>query len=137
MDAARFAKTNQGILLMKKTAFVIALCLASTSLVHAAEITAEKEDTSVGKGFGGLTGLMVGAAAGGPIGALVGAAAGYFAGSGVQKATGTAQTAYLVDTGARQVTVRSPHRRFQPGDKVALVGGRLESAEPATRVSAR
>ncbi|WP_338582072.1 hypothetical protein [Pseudomonas sp. MAG733B] len=102
------------------------LCLLLSSLCMADQVVREVPDTTAGKGFGALTGLMVGAV-GGPVGALVGAGAGFFAGSSVQEAAGLTETAYEVkDTQGEISTVRSPNARFEPGQQVTRKGARLE-----------
>lgn len=101
------------------------------------EIKAEIKDASAGKGFGGLSGVMVGAASGGPIGALVGAVAGMFAGGTAQHAAANAaekpaeedvrdsRRAYIVHTEDGDKRIRSPNKIFHVGDKVEIVRGRL------------
>ncbi|MFU2328910.1 hypothetical protein D3C81_351460 [compost metagenome] len=102
------------------------LCLLLSPLCMADQVVREVPDTTAGKGFGALTGLMVGAV-GGPVGALVGAGAGFFAGSSVQEAAGLTETAYEVkDTQGEISTVRSPNARFEPGQQVTRKGARLE-----------
>jgi hypothetical protein len=94
-------------------------------LCMADQVVREVSDTSAGKGYGALTGLMVGAV-GGPVGALVGAGAGFFAGGSVQQAAGLSQTAYEVkDTQGEISTVRSPNAHFEPGQQVTRQGPRL------------
>lgn len=100
--------------------------LLAMQSVQAAEVVAEKEENSVGTGFGGLTGLMVGAAAGGPIGAVVGAVVGGWSGAQVQSASGNTGTAYMVrDDEGEERWIRSPNRRFEPGQQVDLNQGRI------------
>lgn len=102
------------------------LGLAATSVLQAAEVVAEREENSVGAGFGGLSGLMLGAAAGGPIGALAGAAAGLWSGAQVQSASGNSGTAYVVrHEDGREQWVRSPNERFELGQQVEMNGIRL------------
>lgn len=101
------------------------------------EIKAEIKDASPGKGFGGLSGVMLGAASGGPVGAVVGAVAGMFAGGAAQhgvsnvagddKEVRSARRAYIVHTDDGDVRVRSPNQVFQVGDKVEIVRGRLRA----------
>jgi len=106
--------------------FSFTLCLLLSPLCMAEQVVREVPDTTAGKGFGALTGLMVGAV-GGPVGALVGAGAGFFAGSSVQEATGLTETAYEIKDAQGEVsTVRSPNARFEPGQQVTRKGARLE-----------
>ncbi|RIA31538.1 hypothetical protein DFO61_2260 [Ectopseudomonas oleovorans] len=106
---------------------VLSLGLVAINAVQAAEVVAEREENSVGAGFGGLSGLMLGAAAGGPIGALVGAVVGGWSGAQVQEASGNSGTVYVVrhDDG-REQWVRSPNTRFALGQNVELQQGRLQ-----------
>ena len=105
-------------------AFSVGLLVVQS--VQAAEVVAEQEENSVGTGFGGLTGLMVGAAAGGPVGAVVGAAVGGWSGAQVQRASGQTGTAYVVrDEEGEERWIRSPHQRFERGQRVDLRQGRL------------
>lgn len=101
------------------------LCLLLSPLCMADQVVREVPDTTAGKGYGALTGLMVGAV-GGPIGALVGAGAGFFAGSAVQASAGLSETAYEVKDAQGEIsTVRSPNARFEPGQQVTRKGPRL------------
>ena len=51
---------------MKSIALLaLSLGLAAANVLQAAEVVAEREENSVGAGFGGLSGLMLGAAAAG------------------------------------------------------------------------
>ncbi|TWH77136.1 outer membrane lipoprotein SlyB [Azomonas agilis] len=105
------------------------------------EVKAAINDAAVGKGFGGLSGVMAGAASGGPIGAVVGAVAGMFAGGTAEHAvadpahtvndTGrNARRAYIIlKEDGEEIRVRSPNRVFQVGDKVEIVKGRLYAIE--------
>ncbi len=100
--------------------------LLAVQSIQAAEVVAEKEENSVGTGFGGLTGLMVGAAAGGPVGAVVGAAVGGWSGAQAQHSSGQTGTAYRVrDEAGDERWVRSPQQRFERGQSVELRQGRL------------
>ena len=102
------------------------LCLLSPALTLADQVIREVPETTVGKGYGALTGMMVGAATGGPVGAIAGAGAGFWIGSSVQKESGLSGTAYEVenDQGVRN-TVRSPNARFTVGQQVTQKGSRL------------
>jgi hypothetical protein len=101
------------------------LCLLLSPLCMAEQVVREVPDTTAGKGYGALTGLMVGAV-GGPVGALVGAGAGFFAGGSIQQAAGLTETAYEVKDAQGEIsTVRSPNARFEPGQQVARKGPRL------------
>lgn len=83
-------------------------------------------DTTVGKGVGGLTGVMVGGAAGGPLGALVGGVAGFFVGTGVQQKVGLSEQGYEVAADSGEVyRVRSPRVTFASGDEVSRSGSRI------------
>lgn len=98
-------------------------------LCQADQVIREVPDTTAGKGFGALTGLMVGAA-GGPIGILVGAAGGFFAGSALQAGIGKSETAYEVKNAQGEIsTVRSPNGRFEVGQQVTRKGMRLVASE--------
>ena len=101
---------------MKSIALLtLSLSLLASSVLQAAEVLAERDENSVGAGFGGLSGLMLGAAAGGPVGALVGAAA-----------SGNSGTAYVVrHADGREQWVRSPGERFEVGQQVEMNGIRL------------
>jgi len=106
----------------------LSLGLAAANALQAAEVVAEREENSVGAGFGGLSGLMLGAAAGGPVGALVGAAAGLWSGAQVQAATGNSGSAYVVrHEDGREQWVRSPKERFALGQQVEMNGIRLQA----------
>lgn len=105
------------------------LCALLSPLCQADQVIREVPDTTAGKGYGALTGMMVGAA-GGPIGALIGAGAGFFAGSSVQEASGKTDTAYEVrDAHGDISTVRSPNARFEVGQQVSRKGARLVASE--------
>ncbi|VVN40131.1 hypothetical protein PS662_05411 [Pseudomonas fluorescens] len=105
------------------------LCALLSPLCQADQIIREVPDTTAGKGFGALTGMMVGAA-GGPIGALVGAAGGFFAGSAVQTGIGKSETAYEVKNAHGEIsTVRSPNATFEVGQQVTRQGVRLVASE--------
>ncbi|MDF2073030.1 hypothetical protein P2Q70_00390 [Pseudomonas mendocina] len=112
---------------MKSIALLtLSLSLLASSVLQAAEVLAERDENSVGAGFGGLSGLMLGAAAGGPVGALVGAAAGLWTGAQVQAASGNSGTAYVVrHADGREQWVRSPGERFEVGQQVEMNGIRL------------
>ncbi|HEF4761206.1 TPA: hypothetical protein SAN82_003659 [Pseudomonas putida] len=101
------------------------LCLLLSPLCMADQVVREVPDTTAGKGYGVLTGLMVGAV-GGPAGALVGAGVGFFAGGSIQQATGHTDTAYEVKDAQGEIsTVRSPNAHFEPGQQVMHQGSRL------------
>lgn len=105
------------------------LCTLLSPLCQADQIIREVPDTTAGKGFGALTGMMVGAV-GGPIGALVGAAGGFFAGSAVQVGIGKSETAYEVKNAQGEInTVRSPNASFEVGQQVTRKGARLVASE--------
>ena len=105
------------------------LCALLSSLCQADEVIREVPDTTAGKGFGALTGMMVGAA-GGPIGILIGAGAGFFAGSTVQEGIGKTEIAYEVkNANGETSTVRSPNERFEVGQQVKRMGSRLVASE--------
>lgn len=113
---------------MKK--FVALSFLAGTLNVSAAEVVSEIKDTSIGAGYGGLSGVMMGAAAGGPIGAIAGAVTGAFGGGSVQGATRTQQRAYMVRTDSGEIRrYRSPTRMYAVGDQVKIVRGRIQPAD--------
>jgi len=100
-------------------------CFLLSPLSMADQVVREVPDTTAGKGYGALTGLMVGAV-GGPVGALVGAGAGFFAGGSVQQATGLSETAYEVKDAQGEIsTVRSPNAHFEVGQQVTRQGLRL------------
>jgi hypothetical protein len=101
------------------------LCLLLSPLCQADQVVREVPDTTAGKGFGALTGMMVGAA-GGPVGALIGAGVGFFVGGSVQQAGGLTETAYEVKDAQGDVsTVRSPNARFEVGQQVTRKGPRV------------
>lgn len=104
----------------------LALGLAGSPLLRAAEVVAESRDHSVGGVFGGLSGVLIGGAAGGPLGALAGAALGAWSGSQLQRLSGQSGTAYLVqsDSGERR-RLRAPQGGLRPGQRVSLRDGRL------------
>lgn len=105
------------------------LCVLLSPLCMADQVVREVPDTTAGKGYGALTGMMVGAV-GGPLGALVGAGAGFFAGSSVQHAAGLTETAYEVKDAQGDIsTVRSPNARFEVGQQVTRKGPRLVAQE--------
>lgn len=109
------------------TLLAVGLGLLAVQAAQAAEVVAEREENSIGAGFGGLTGLMAGAA-GGPVGAVLGAAAGWWSGAQVQRASGQSGTAYVVrHEDGREQWVRSPHARFEVGQQVELERGRLQA----------
>lgn len=101
------------------------LCLFLSPIAMADQVIREVPDTTGGKGYGALTGLMVGAA-GGPIGALVGAGAGFWLGGSLQEGAHLSGTAYEVENAkGERSTVRSPNARFTPGQQVSVQGSRL------------
>jgi hypothetical protein len=98
----------------------------SLSLVCQADtVVKEVPDTTPGKSFGGVTGLMVGSV-GGPLGAVAGAGIGLLSGGKIQALLGLSGRAYEVESedGSRR-TVRSPNQQWESGDKVQVVGRRL------------
>jgi hypothetical protein len=80
-------------------------------------------DTAPGVGFGGVSGFMAGAAAGGPVGAAIGAGLGWLVGAEVSRSTGPAYR--VLRNNEKETVVRSPGRRWSPGDRVLIVGNRL------------
>lgn len=93
-------------------------------------VSREASDTTPGKGVGGFSGFMAGAVAGGPVGAVVGAGIGWLVGGETQQATGLGGTAYEVtNKDGSRTTVRSPGRRFSPGDEVRIVNRRLVAGD--------
>lgn len=110
---------------MKHPLLCALLVVAATSQAVAGEVVSAHEDTSTGKVFGGISGLMIGAI-GGPIGAVAGALVGVFGGSAVQESAGLSENAYVVenDDGSLQ-RVRTPGKTFAPGDQVRVEGIRL------------
>jgi outer membrane lipoprotein SlyB len=121
---------------MKKlnVSMLLALVLQA-GVAHADTVIAEVPDTLPGKGVGGLSGFMAGATAGGPVGVLVGAAIGWLGGGEIQKASGTAGTAYKVkrEDGSETI-VRSPSRKFAAGDRVRVVANRLVADSTAESI---
>lgn len=112
---------------MRRAIFLcLSVCAFVPALTLADQVIREVPETTAGKGYGALTGLMVGAAAGGPIGAIAGAGAGFWMGGTVQEASDLSGTAYEIENsqGERSI-VRSPNARFTPGQKVAQKGARL------------
>lgn len=110
----------------KMTAFMLISLTLHAASVHADTVVEEVPDTLPGEGFGGFSGFMAGAAAGGPIGALVGAGVGWLGGRAIQGGSGLEGTAYRVKRGdGSEKIVRSPKRRFSPGDRVQIVSSRL------------
>lgn len=125
---------------MKKiTAYMLISLALHAGTVHADTVVEEIPDTLPGKGFGGLSGFMAGAAAAGPVGALVGAGIGWLGGAAIQDGSGLAGTAYRVKhLDGSETTVRSPKRRFAPGDQVQVVSSRLvadRESDSATAVA--
>lgn len=109
------------------TLLAFSVGLLAVQSVQATEVVAEREENSVGTGFGALTGLMVGAATGGPVGAVVGAALGGWGGAQAQRASGQTGTAYMVrDETGEERWIRSPHQRFEAGQRVEVRGGRIQ-----------
>lgn len=101
-------------------------CFLLPTFSMADQVIREVRETTAGKGYGALTGMMVGAATGGPLGALAGAGAGFWLGSSVQKASGLSGTAYEVENSqGERNTVRSPNSRFTVGQQVTQQGSRL------------
>lgn len=108
---------------MRKILLSAALVLATG--VQADIVVREVPDTAPGKGYGGVTGLMVGSV-GGPLGAVVGVGVGLLLGGEAQEVLGLEGKAYEVrafDGSLR--TVRSPNQIFEPGDEVVIQNGRL------------
>jgi len=92
-------------------------------VVHADTVIEEVPDTAPGVGFGGVSGFMAGAAAGGPVGAAIGAGLGWLVGAEVSRSTGPAYR--VLRNNEKETVVRSPGRRWSPGDRVLIVGNRL------------
>jgi len=116
--------------IMKNRTFSLLLTmLLKAGVAQADTVIAEVPDTLPGKGSGGLSGFMAGAAAGGPVGAAIGAGLGWLVGGETQKAAGLSGTAYRIsrEEGGETV-VRSPGRKWSPGDRVRIVGARLVAA---------
>lgn len=108
--------------------------LLAVQSIQAAQVVAEKEENSVGTGFGGLTGLMVGAAAGGPIGAVVGAAIGGWSGAQVQSASGKpALPTSCATTKARNAGFVRPSSALSPASRSSCARGDCESLELCSR----
>ena len=101
---------------MKSIALLaLSLGLVAANVLQAAEVVAEREENSVGAGFGGLSGLMLGAA-------------GLWSGAQVQAATGNSGSAYVVrHEDGREQWVRSPKERFALGQQVEMNGIRLQA----------
>lgn len=103
----------------------LSFCLLLPTFTMADQVIREVLETTAGKGYGALTGMMVGAT-GGPLGAIVGAGAGFLLGSSIQKASGLSGTAYEVENSqGERNTVRSPNARFTVGQQVIQTGSRL------------
>jgi len=95
-------------------------------VVHADTVIEQVPDTAPGVSFGGISGFMAGAAAGGPVGAAIGAGLGWLVGAEVSRSTGLGGPAYRVlRNNGEETVVRSPGRRWSPGDRVLIVGNRL------------
>jgi len=112
-----------------RTCSLLFTMLLKAGVAQADTVIAEVPDTLPGKGSGGLSGFMAGAAAGGPVGAAIGAGLGWLVGGETQKAAGLSGTAYRIsrEEGGETV-VRSPGRKWSPGDRVHIVGARLVAA---------
>lgn len=124
-ESLKASQPKQEITMPRSIPFSFTLCLLFSPLCMADQVVREVPDTTAGKGFGALTGLMVGAV-GGPVGALIGAGAGFFAGGAVQESAGLTETAYEVKDSQGEIsTVRSPNARFEPGQSVTRKGPRL------------
>jgi len=103
----------------------LSLCLLYPAFTMADQVIREVPETTAGKGYGALTGMMAGAA-GGPLGALAGAGVCFFIGSSVQKVSGLSGTAYEIENSqGERSTVRSPNARFTVGQQVTQKGSRL------------
>ena len=103
------------------------VCLVSTAspVVLADTVVATVPDTALGKGIGGMSGLLIGGAIAGPVGAIGAALAGLWVGGETQRASGMHGEAYVVERedGSKQ-TVRSPTTQFAVGEQVEIVGRR-------------
>ena len=75
----------------------LSVCAFVPALTMADQVIREVPETTAGKGYGALTGLMIGAAAG-PIGAIAGAGAGFWMGGTVQEASDLSGTAYEIES---------------------------------------
>lgn len=115
----------------KQTMALLIVTLLPIGAVQADTVIEAVPDTLPGKSFGATSGFMAGALAG-PVGAVVGTGIGWLVGGGTQQASGLSGTAYRVarEDGS-EITVRSPNREWSPGDRVRVVGNRLEAAETA------
>lgn len=116
------------------TKTLLSAALISSFSAQADTVVRAVPDTAPGKGYGGVTGLMVGSV-GGPLGALVGAGLGWMLGGESQGLLGLEGKAYEVKTSdGRLVTVRSPKVSFEPGEQVIVSNGRLIK-KPETMLS--
>lgn len=107
---------------------ILSVALLAGAGAQADEVISQTRDNSLGAVFGGLGGVLIGGVVGGPLGALVVGGLGLLAGDQVQDASGLSQRAYRVkDDRGEERTVRAPHLQLQPGDRVQLQAGRLES----------
>ena len=111
---------------MKSRLAVLVCILSIASPVALADtIVATAPDTALGKGIGGMSGILIGGAVAGPIGAIGAALAGLWAGGEMQRASGMHGEAYVVerDDGSKR-TVRSPTIKMAIGEQVQIIGRR-------------
>ena len=110
-----------------KSRLAVLVCILSTAspLALADTVVATAPDTALGKGIGGMSGILIGGAIAGPVGAIGAALAGLWAGGEMQRASGIHGEAYVVerDDGSRR-TVRSPKREMAVGEQVRIIGRR-------------
>jgi outer membrane lipoprotein SlyB len=115
---------------MKKSAALILASVLVTGTLQADTVVEAVPDSVAGKSLGGFSGFMAGAAAGGPVGAAIGAGLGWLVGGETHKSSGLGAPAYRVRRAdGSETVVRSPKRRWLPGDRVRIVDSRLV-AEP-------
>jgi outer membrane lipoprotein SlyB len=122
---------------MKKSATLMLACVLATGALHADTVVEAVPDSLAGKSLGGFSGFMAGAAAGGPVGAAIGAGLGWLVGGETHKSSGLGAPAYRVRRAdGSETVVRSPKRRWSPGDPVRIVDSRLV-AEPGAGKTAQ
>lgn len=111
---------------MKKRNNIVVVLVYSLSLsCQAGTVVRELPDTKPGQVFGGTLGFMVGAIAG-PLGALAGGGLSWLAGGKLQETSGISGLAYEIQNEDGSLAViRSPNQRWQSGDRVSIVNGRL------------
>lgn len=113
---------------MKKIATLTVALLAGQQ-ASAGEVKVNPDGTT-GKGFGGLSGMMIGAA-GGPVGIMVGAMAGAYTGSNFEKEQASILDVkgneYLLKTeSGEEVWVQTEQATsFHIGDVVQIVGDQI------------